>query len=366
MKERDDKHSPDHEKKTEPIDVFEIFYASIRKYVDARIAHSKKAEESSLIARLVEKINSAIKRVPLKPDSERQLVGRIIELNQSASDVLNSLKAIKSDLKKDVDKDLFPFIEAVMEPMIRDVMRIQNTLHDDNAIYKQAEAFKRYSEWVDRAKLWVSLCTAKKDKETIVAAVIQHTIDDFSNIIERDKRLIEDYLDHVLEYIPIEEEDRKELLSKHIRYSLKPYFASLINLKKPPKKLSLETLNTWKDNADKRRDRYYNAALQVIDNLVNDITPRASAQYEHDNLIGLLEQLDFLESEISVLCERAMRKNEGVGVEISLIESELLSFEQEVQDLYFDVRMPADALKRLKKLKTLLAKTFLMINKKEP
>lgn len=358
MTKKSDKHHSDHDKKPEPIDVFEIFYSSIRKYVDARIAHSKKVEESSLMNRLVEKINSAIKRVPLKPDSERQLVGRIIELNQSASEVLNSLKMIKNDLKKDVDKDLYPFIEAVMKPMIRDVVRIQNCLHDDNAIYKQAEAFKRYSEWVDRAKLWVSLCSAKKDKEAIIAAVIQHTIDDFSNIIERDKRLIEDYLDHVLEYIPLGEEDRKEILSKQIRNALKPYLKSLVDLKKSPKNLCLETLNEWKENSDKRRDRYYNAALQVVDNFVSDSIPIGSQQYEPANLIGLLEQLDFLEGEISVLCERVMKKNGEIDIEVGLIESELLSLEQEVQDLYFDVRMPADALKRLKNLKIILAKAF--------
>ncbi len=354
MSEPKDKQNP------EPKDVFEAFYSSIRKYVDARIEHSKKSEESSLIKRLVEKINTTIQRVPLTPDSEKQLVGRIIELNQSASHVLNSLKNIKKDLISDVDQDLIPFIEAVMEPMIRDVVRIQNSIHDDNAIYKQAEAFKRYNEWVDRAKLWVSLCSVKKDKEAIIAAVIQHTLDDFSNIIERDKRLIEDYLDHVLEYIPTYGEDRKEAVSQQIRRALKPYLKSLMNLKKNPKNLSILNLNGWKESADKRRDRYYNAALQVIDHLASQVNPSVSGQYEHDSLIGLLEQLDFLEVEISVLCEKVLKKDQELDVEVHLIEMELLSLEQEIQDL-FDVRMPPDAIKRVEILKNLLAKAFSQI-----
>jgi|GEM_PF-2345335 len=347
------------------IDFFKAIHAFVGGFVTQRNELTKQRQEKTFIDEFIIKLKNLFKfnkpKVEVKEDGK--LAGRIRELNKNAADVLQVLSVVREDLKNEVDDELYSFVQSVMNPMIRDVKRVQKIVKNDGATYKQLDAFTKYNEWIDKAKLWVQVCSTAKDKEAISKAVVKHTIDDFSALIERDLQLIDDYQEHLLDDVDISN-NQKNLLKIEIQKCLVPRIKRLMTLKNHPKGINLENLSNWKDNADKRRDRYFNAILQLIDGKINEINPsKRSLEEDHGALIGTLEQISYLEMEIPMLA--AKFNTDPIDLfEIEVSKQQLLALEDEIHDLYLDMRMPPSIIEKLQDLKELIAEVFLNIKKK--
>lgn len=287
------------------------------------------------------------------PKEDNKLAGRIRELDDNAKDVLKVLSNVREDLKKEVDGELYSYVESVMAPMIRDVERVKNIVKNDGAIHAQVGAFNKYNQWIDKAKLFVHVCNTAKNKDDISKVVVQHTIDDFTAIVDRDLQLVEDYQGHLFTELKITKEERREL-KKELDEDLEYHIESLIELKNYPKKLNLENLNEWRIGADQARDFHFNTILQIIDLKLEDLNP--SHIQEHHALAGNLEQIGYLEMEIPILIEKMQQIDDSFEQKVSF--QQLITLEHEIEDLYHDISLPQSMVDRLTHLKELLDKAF--------
>lgn len=339
-------------------DFFRAIHTFISGFVVERTNLTKKKHEKTLIDQFILKIKGIFpfgKTTEQEKKEEHKLFGRIHELSKNAGDVLKVLNTMREDLKKEVDDELYPFVEAVMNPMIRDISRIQKVVQKEGLMHQQIDAFNQYNEWIDRAKLWVQVCSTSKNKEAIEKAIIKHTFEDFIVIIERDLTLIRDYEEHLLDELEIND-DEKNHLRNEIEKGLKSYLKSMNSLKNYPKSLKLEDLTNWKDQADKRRDRYFNTILQIIDNKTGEFNPFRKNKEEHDVLLGSFEQISYLETEIPLLAEKIDLSEDPFEIEVSM--QQLLALQEEVDELYHDVRTPSSIIERLVDLKLILEHAF--------
>ncbi len=338
-------------------DFFQAIHTFISGFVVERTNLTKKKHEKTLIDQFILKIKGIFPftKASSQDKEEHKLLGRIHELNKNASDVLNVLNTVREDLKKEVDDELYPFVEAVMNPMIRDICRIQKVVKKEGLMHQQIDAFNQYNEWINRAKLWVQICSTSKNRDVIEKAIIQHTFEDFIVIIDRDLKLICDYEEHLLDELDITDEEKTSLRIE-IEKGLTIYLKSMKALKNFPKNLKLEDLTTWKDQADKRRDRYFNTVLQVIDNKTGEFNPSKKNKEDHDVLLGSFEQVSYLEVEIPLLAEKIELSKDSFEIEVSL--QQLLALQEEVDELYHDIRTPSSIIERLQDLKLLLEHVF--------
>ena len=104
----------------------------------------------TMLDRFIERVRGSFQFFQGKPEKNIQLSGRILDLQRTAETVLDQLIKIKGELKDQVDAELFTFVEAVVDPMIRNVSRIQESVsHPNSSVAQQAQAFRKYSEWID-------------------------------------------------------------------------------------------------------------------------------------------------------------------------------------------------------------------------
>lgn len=347
-------------------DFFKAIHMFIGKFAIERSLTLRKQKEASLIDQFILNIKNIFRFSNKEEEKEKEkeqkkLLGRIHELNKNASEVLNVLNTVKDDLQNEVDEGLFEFVKLVMNPMIRDISRIQKIVKKEGAIqasgHHKAVAFNQYNQWIDRAKLWVEVCSTSKNKDTISLAILNHTFQDFINLIDRDLQLIADYQEHIFDgaYLSLNE---KKKIQKEIEKGIVIPLKNLNDLKKIPENLTLDDLNKWKDCVDKKRDHLFNSILQIIDNkITNTNTNPKSKMEELDIYVGNLEQISYFEMEIPLLIKKLESISED-PFEIEVGFHQLLSLQEEIDTLYHDIGMPADIIERLQVLRKLLKKAF--------
>lgn len=313
-----------------------------------------KKRDSNVFSRVVDMFEKTFQLLKTRSEPDSNLAGRIQEIRQTADSVNAQLQSIKKELQRQVDDELYIYIEAIIDPLLREASRIERSMQTNQGSIQQAQTFKRYNEWIDKAKLWIHFASFNQSKETISKFVIKQTVKDFLDLIDRDLRLIEDYRNQAIESLSLNPND-KEAFVKRLNNILQPYQQTFKSLKElPEKEIPLKELSHWKINIDKRRDRYLNHILQVIDNLVGDTQSNDLEKYEH--VVDLLEQIEFLEESIPKIIENIHKKSDLFDTQTLL--TQLLAAEESVHQLYTDLRLPQDLADRLHKLKTMLSNAF--------
>src|SRR5262249_22726002 len=127
-----------------------------------KIANNKKP---SILDRIFQRVKSGLSLFQQK--SNVKLEGRIYDLQQNTDEVLAKLDKVKEILKSQVDDDLFSFVASVIDPMTKDVRRIQKLMEQKDSIANQAKAFKKYNEWIEKARLWVQIGSKRSDRDAI-------------------------------------------------------------------------------------------------------------------------------------------------------------------------------------------------------
>jgi len=167
------------------------------------------------------------------------------------------LEQIRSELLDGGDGEMLPMVGEVIDPLLRDVQRIQRGLHKD-------EGVEEYHEWIQKARLWVELYSKDSEKEKIKAAVAEHAILKTMERIDRDIHLIEDYVHQHLDLLELHPEEQS--LKEHsIKKAVAPHIENLLALRVPPVAPSLKTIDAWRKSLDKFRAKHFNSALRVIE-----------------------------------------------------------------------------------------------------
>lgn len=335
----------------------DFFSFSQEKDVHYHPSKNNQIPEKNLFTILVDRIKKSFQ--PAKRD-DGKLSGRVQQLHRAAGSVLEKLKEIKLLLKISLDSELFSYVETLMEPMTRDVAYIQNLLTQKASVVHQAKAFKKYSNWMIKAELWMDLEKKVHDTDAIIATIIRHATHEADEQIDQDLQVIKDYEEYLLDALPLNEQEAAEL-KKHLSRDVGLQLLGLENLKEKPALGSLQEMLEWKAEVDKKRSKFFERALQLIDEIIHAISPSSSSEEEHDYLVEVLTQIAFLEEEIPELIAEI---NEGAAsdpVRKKMTLSKINSFEQEMHELNLDLRLTQELADRLQILMTKLEEACKLI-----
>lgn len=263
------------------------------------IAHSKinpKTEEKP-VQGFFRRIGEIFKG-SVEPKEEHPLSGRISELHSSATDSLVALLNFKENIKKDVDPQLYAFICSIIDPIIKEVTRIQESIDRDTNTAQKVKSFNRYVDWIEKAHEWVEIGQQHAEKETINQAVINQTVKDFQAKIDRDIRLVQDYLGHAMDGFDLPEPLKNELKEK-LMPELLPSLIELQALRQPSGELTLDEFIAWRSFADEARENLHDRALHIIDTFSKEFLPSPSREIETGLALEGMTRLNFVESQIS-------------------------------------------------------------------
>src|SRR5262249_51563531 len=152
----------------------------------------------------------------------------------------------KDILRESLDPTLFSYVETLMVPITRDVISIQKLLAQEGSVVHQAKAFKKYSNWMIKAELWIDLETNLHDMEAIKKTIILHIMREADEQIEQDLQVIRDYEEHILDSLPLNEDEAGQL-KKHLAIQLTEQMLNLEKLREKPEVDELQAIFEWKD-----------------------------------------------------------------------------------------------------------------------
>ena len=199
--------------------------------------------------------------MPSKEPVETIISRKVCCHKENAKKVQAQLKEIRDELKAEVDAELSPMITEVINPMLRDVKRINRMMKRENG---ESAAIKHFQVWTKDAKLWVELYSKAKGKESIKSAIVKHIISKSMERIERDIRFIEDYFKQSIEQrnlVP----DEISRIKKDKTTSLAEHVEKLRSLQILPVSMSFDSVSSWRQKLDDQRAKHFDAALHEID-----------------------------------------------------------------------------------------------------
>lgn len=305
-------------------------------------AHYPSVSDETKFERFFRKINQFFQK---EPEPNSQLKGRIHELQQNADQVLKELIEVKKELKNEIEPSLFAFVETVVDPLFKEVKRIQKEMEKNDSMSQYIQVFKRYTAWIDKAKMWVELCSSRNKKEAISKAVIEYNIQEFNAIVERDLQVINDYFNHTLDRYQMEANHEKSLKQK-VENDLLPHIASLQKLQRRPDALTLFNLSLWRSQFDQQREKHFSTALHIIDTLIQKENPFLFDEEEGEYYADVIIRMKSLEERINGL----MSINLMDVSKKKVIALELAKLEEDAHHLNLDLRLSHESSEQLQAL----------------
>jgi hypothetical protein len=174
-------------------------------------------------------------------DPAEQLSLKAYSIKPEAEEVHKELMKVLSKFSS--SDSLYPYVREVVDPLLREINHIlhklQNNLTDD--------ALTRYSQWTEKARRWVHLCSLVDD-EKLAQEVNDHIVERSLELIARDINLIMQYRSS----------------SQNSSLDISIYIQELEALKVNPN-LPLEQISKWKQKFDSQRQVIVNDCYQAID-----------------------------------------------------------------------------------------------------
>lgn len=317
------------------------------------VSRSLPALPSTPLTRLLKRMEE-IFNPPQSADGN--LSGRISELQTTADLVLTDLVHFKNDCKSLVDTQLFVVICSLVDPIIKELTRLQTETKRNGGAPQQVKIYSRYSSLIDKARVWIVLRDNQVDGPGIQRAVIERTIEEFQARIKRDIQFVEDYLTHALEGIETREELKVELKSQ-IAPTLEPAVLRLEQLGKESELLKAgshheftpDSLMIWRSTADRTRENMINAALHAVDSFLSDFSPIPAKEKESESTLLLLAQLVHLEEKVlgvSELVRHTTLSRSKRGDVMAMLDR----LEEEAHELNRNLRLTHEHGERVQKL----------------
>lgn len=306
---------------------------------------------------LFNKIKEFLPFFKKESQADHKLTGRIhAELQQDAHLMIEQLKSLKENLKKELDSQdeahLWNSVEAVVNPLLREFGEIEKKLMSkEDSAEKKNSTIKSYNAWIEKAKLWVALSSKPNDREGIIKAVVQHSMHISDMFIDRDLKTLKEYRMHEINSLDIESEELA-MMARKIDAELAPHVNSLHSLKhSKPVDLKLEHLQEWKSNIDELREKHYNNALHVIDDAINTLMPTLpEKEEEHEHLKDIFKLVAYLEVEVPMFLSEAEKLDLSDKEHIFIMEEHGNYLEEEVHNLNRDLRLTPELADRVQEL----------------
>lgn len=293
---------------------------------------------------------------------EPSLQGRIHALKSDTESFCHQLESIKAQLHRDEDPEVYTFIEAIIDPLLKEIIMIQSALQSGNAA-QQAKAFKKHGEWIERAKVWIQFHSRMHDRQQIIDAVVSHLIGAALTCIDRDVQVIKEYQMHQLGELTISAE-LYYILEAEMKRGIDPYLIQLKRLKQRPLVISLEGLGLWKNQIDESRQFCFEKALQYIDALIERETPSRYNIEANERLFEVINEITYLEREIRELLEEVEDGDLSDDAQRKMLSDHLRALAEEVRSLGLDLRLDSDLMKRLQNIAKSVVNVQILLVKK--
>lgn len=277
-----------------------------------------------------------------KTKEEPVLIGRIHELDANADEYYGQLIAIRDEFSKDSDPETYTFVEAIIEPLLREMPRIHSNLHSRTAT-QQAKTFKDYNDWIDRVKIWIHFYHRAHTRQQIIDAVVEQLVGTTLKMIDRDIALIYSYRNHQLFTLSYDEE-RLNQIAKELDHLLNPHIEQLSALRHRPAVISLVELSNWKQQIDTYRQSSYEGALHVIDAIVERESPSQLSFESVEHMHEVVSEVAYLENETLDLLENSHHSSRR---DIKILISHLMALEEATERLQQDQNIGWALLHRL-------------------
>lgn len=209
-------------------------------------------------------------------NKENSLSGRLqIQMKHDGSHLVAQVKDLKRSLSKELKKagelDLLRLFEAVVDPVLHEYAHIEKRLSDDEPVHDKT--LDKYNNWIEKAKLWAAITTKPFDRDSLVRALLDHTISQSEIHIRRDVRTLQEYASHELHHLGLSELTLTAVASLVDR-EVSPHMDALIGLiETKPLDLKLENLEEWKRLLNEKRAIHYNDAFHAIDQVIQSLAP---------------------------------------------------------------------------------------------
>jgi hypothetical protein len=316
----------------------------------AHFFSKSEAPKKNVLIQFFEKIKQTFQGFKNEPDVK--LSGRVQQFNQTSVIVLQKLKFIKEELKIKIDNELFAHVENLMDPMTRDALSIQKMIVRQSVV-DQAKAYKRYSNWIAKAGLWVDLEAKIHDKQAVIDAMIQHIMHESDELIEQDLQVILDYKAHLLDSLSLSEEEYDNIQIR-LEKEFVPHEKALLALKEKQAFKELGDVFHWKDEVDRLRAKHFDRALYEIDKIIQEISPVSTNVEEHEHLIEVFAKIASLEEEIPQFLTEMTHADLRDPAHRNFFESRLAAFEEELNRLNLNLQLTPELFERVQALIDLL------------
>lgn len=302
----------------------------------------------SRLGRFFQKFNEIFKRDPV-PLQDHRLTGRIHQLQREIDEFVNQLLLIREELENEIDPQLPSLIHVVVDPLIKEINRMQKPKEVQISAAQQVKESKECAAWIEKAKMWIDLCSKRhQQRDAISKAIIENTIHEFHTRIDRDLQVIQDYLNHALDNLKINDLLKSELKDR-LEPELSQHLFELYLLKDHPKDLNMETLPLWRADSDLARENYFSAALHTIDTLAGEFHPKQNEIGDHHSI------------EIQITLKALEDKVGRLEIEIGVIETSnemhkkslllhLMQIEKEANLLNGDLRLSHEHAERVQEI----------------
>lgn len=231
------------------------------------VSKTFKSKKQSIFSRFIKKIKETLFEPSLP-----SLHGRVQELHKNSDEILERLLSFKEEMRAQIDSELFKNVENALDPMVRDVRRIQKMMQTESSPLHHDRAYQKYSEWVEAALIWMALETKLDDKEAIIETVIKHTFVESDKLIDQDLQVILDYEFHILSNLAISTNERQEL-ELTLKEKLSGYREALTILREKPATTELAAVTLWRNEIDRQRGHHFEKALHDIDEIIFNTSP---------------------------------------------------------------------------------------------
>lgn len=288
---------------------------------------------------------------------ESKLLGRIHEFEKDIEHAINDLNQLRSELENESQPQFSFLIVSVIDPLIKEINRLEKAGVRHLTMAQQVKESKEYVDWIEKTKKWIELCSGRKTNEQAIQdAFIEYSFAEFRAKIDKDLQVIQDYLNVFLN--KLEGNDLLKIeLQDQLEQELSQHVFELYLLKDHPPSHSIETLNEWREEAELSREKYFSAALHVIDANIGELMqPTILDEGQDVYLVDIHIPLESLEINLIKLGEEILILKKGTSEEkIKECLANLVKMEDEAHSLNGNLHLTHEHAARVQKVIDILA-----------
>ena len=219
-------------------------------------------------------------------------------IQEMASEAVIQMAVQSKKMISRFDKIFVPIVEEALNELIRDAQALKSDL--DETLRTVDSTMNK--NWSEHAKKWSQIYSRWYDRKILTQKVLTKANERASHLIEKDIKVIKNYLGQTLSSLSKGSEEFIQLERRLYKATAEP-LRHLVNLKKlPEKNLSIIQASEWISNLQHERENFFNQVLAKIDASVKEIV--SNEINDDEKAQEIIEELAFIDQEMLQISEQ--------------------------------------------------------------